>query len=325
MKKIILTNLIFIFFIIFFLEFIFNFFRLSNLKGIEPGLMITEENIHKMSPNSSGIHYGEKIFIDNKGFRVPNKNYTYNKKNKGSIFIIGDSTTFGNGVVEEKTFVGQLRKNFADINFYNSSVPGYNIKHFVANIDLIDNFSNIEKVLYFVTLNDIYGGDSILDLTKNKNLENYNHENISIKKNELISKINAYLNSRSYSYNFFKGVITDPSKRYFVNIKKSYKKSNLDNIRRYIALLQNKLNEKNIELKIYVLPYEFQTRNCSNENLIPQRKINMILNDLNVNYQDFTINFCEHAKPKTLFYKFDPMHLSIKGHSLIFNMIKNEI
>ena len=90
-------------------------------------------------------------------------------------------------------------------------------------------------------------------------------------------------------------------------------------------MLQNKLNEKNIELKIYVLPYEFQTRNCSNENLIPQRKINMILNDLNVNYQDFTINFCEHAKPKTLFYKFDPMHLSIKGHSLIFNMIKNEI
>ena len=47
----------------------------------------------------------------------------------------------------------------------------------------------LKKVFYFITLNDIYGGQSILDLTQNKNL---NHENISIKKNSLINKLNAF-------------------------------------------------------------------------------------------------------------------------------------
>ena len=50
-----------------------------------------------------------------------------------------------------------------------------------------------------------------------------------------------------------------------------------------------------------------------------------MLTELNVNYKDFTENFCEYSNPKSLFYKFDPMHLSEKGHSLVFNLIKNEI
>ena len=41
-------------------------------------------------------------------------------------------------------------------------MPGYNIQHFEANINKVDNFDNIKKVFYFITLNDIYGGQSIL-------------------------------------------------------------------------------------------------------------------------------------------------------------------
>ena len=93
----------------------------------------------------------------------------------------------------------------------------------------------------------------------------------------------------------------------------------------YISNLNEKLNRENIDLKVFILPYEFQTRNCSNENLVPQNKINLILKDLKVYYQDLTNNFCKHSNPKSLFYKFDPMHLSDKGHSLVFNLIKNEI
>ena len=44
-----------------------------------------------------------------------------------------------------------------------------------------------------------------------------------------------------------------------------------------------------------------------------------------INYYDFTKMFCNSAKPKKLFYKFDPMHLSIEGHKLVFNKLKNEI
>ena len=268
--------------------------------------------------------FGEKIYTDKFGFRVPSNKYFYKKKNN-SIFIIGDSTTFGNGIPEDRTFIGILRKSYSDINFYNSSVPGYNIRHYIANINKVDDFDNVKKVFYFITLNDIYGGQSILDLAKKKNLEKLNHENISIKNISLINKFNAFFSSKSYFYMFLKGIVTDPSKRYFINIKKNYEKTDLNNMKNYVSMLNNKLKQENISLKIFILPYEFQTRDCSKKNLIPQNKLNKMLDKLKVNHKDFTESFCKYSNPKSLFYKFDPMHLSEKGHSLVFNLIKNEI
>ena len=73
------------------------------------------------------------------------------------------------------------------------------------------------------------------------------------------------------------------------------------------------------------MPYEFQTRNCSKGNLLPQNKLNKILLDLKLDFIDYTLNFCNHKNPKSLFYKFDPMHLSKKGHLFVFNLVKNEM
>ena len=330
MKKIIFINLFSVVFILFFFEIIANFFKLSNLKGIEPGLIdFSNSKIHKMIPNSSGIHFGKEVFIDKNGFRIPQKNYKYNNSNK-SIFIIGDSTTFGNGVSEENTFIGKLRKKFGKWDFYNTAVPGYNIKHFNKNINQVEDFKNVKKVFYFITLNDVYGGASIVDLSeKGKNKISVNNERITILKNlreiKFINKLNAFLRNKSYLYMFLKGVVTDPSKRYFLNIQNIYAKNDLNHMNDYMFKLNKKLSDKNIELKIIILPYEFQTRNCSSKNLMPQIKLNKILEKLKVNFLDYTNYFCDHKNPKILFYKFDPMHLSEKGHSLVFNLIKNEI
>ena len=49
MKKVILANITIIVVFIFFLELVSNFFKLSNLKGIEPGLIIANGDIHQMS------------------------------------------------------------------------------------------------------------------------------------------------------------------------------------------------------------------------------------------------------------------------------------
>ena len=116
MKKIIFFNLIIITTVIFFLKIISNFFKFSNLKGIESGLIITSDNEHKMKPNRSGIIFGQKIFTDKYGFRVPSQNFEYEENNK-SVLIIGDSTTFGNGIAENQTFIGKLRTNYTYLNF----------------------------------------------------------------------------------------------------------------------------------------------------------------------------------------------------------------
>ncbi len=323
MKKVIAINIIVVFLILLFLEIISNFFKLSNLKGIEEGLVDTKNTVHKMIPGSTGIHFGKRIYIDKNGFRVPFKSYNYNKENN-SILIIGDSTAFGNGVSEENTFVGKLRNHFKNLNFYNSAVPGYNIKHFKETLFRIDEFDNITQIYYFVTLNDLYDGESIVNINEKKKISIENKKKLSWSK-EYIVKLHAYLRNKSYLYMFIVGVVTDPSKRYFKNVFTHYKNKKLDGMVEYVSILQNSAHKKKIKLKIVILPYEYQTRECKSENLIPQKKIKEILINLKINFFDYTKEFCEFNKPKTLFYKFDPMHLSSKGHSFVYNLIINEI
>ena len=319
MKKVFIINLGIIFFILISLEFLANFFKLSDLRGIEKGLIDTNHPIHKMIPGSSGVHHGKRIFIDKYGFRSPQENYVYNNSND-SIFIIGDSVTFGNGVEENKTFVGRLRKEFKNINFYNSAVPGYNLKHFEYNLKEIDNFNNIRQIIYFITFNDVYGGKSIIQLNKRE----------SIKKDffslEMISnKINAFLRNKSYLYMLVLGIVTDPSKRYFKTILNFYQNQNLDTFKDYLLVLKNKALKNDIELIIIVLPYEYQTRTCIEKNFIPQEKIANIISNLKIDFSDYTKEFCKIKKPKNLFLKFDPMHLSPQGHNLVFNLIRNKL
>ena len=115
MKKIIIINFIAIVFIILFLELIVRFLNLSGLMGIDSGLIYEKNNINYLVPGSSGLLFNAKVYIDNNGYRVPAKSYKY-KASKNLLFI-GDSTTFGNGVIEEETFVGRLREEFNEINF----------------------------------------------------------------------------------------------------------------------------------------------------------------------------------------------------------------
>ena len=319
MKKIFIINLGIVFFILISLELLANFLKLSDLRGIEKGLIDTNHAIHKTIPGSSGVQFGKRIFIDKYGFRSPRENYDYNNSND-SVFIIGDSVTFGNGVDEDKIFVGRLRKEFKNINFYNTAVPGYNLKHFKYNLKEIDNFKNINKIFYFITFNDVYGGKSIVQLNKND----------SIKKNLLSlniipNKINAFLRNKSYLYMLILGIVTDPSKRYFQTILNFYQNQNLDAFKDYLLVLKNKALKNDIELKIIILPYEYQTRKCIEKNFIPQEKIANIISNLKIDFSDYTKEFCKIKKPKNLFLKFDPMHLSPQGHNLVFNLIRNKI
>ena len=185
MKKIIIINFFAILSIIFFLEFISNFFKLSNLMGIQSGLIYEKDSRNFFKPNSEGVLFNKKVFIDEYGFRVPSKNFKYFSKE--NIFIMGDSVAFGNGVKEHETFVGLLRKNFKSKNFLNSSVPGHQMKDHVKNILLTKKFKNVEKILYFFTLNDVYNSSNVQNLKDKNNEASYN-----LKKIKFLNEINAF-------------------------------------------------------------------------------------------------------------------------------------
>ena len=58
-----------------------------------------------------------------------------------------------------------------------------------------------------------------------------------------------------------KGLISDPSKRYFQYVNKYYEKKNEYNLEiSYFSKLKKISNSKKMDLNIIILPYEFQTR-----------------------------------------------------------------
>ena len=242
--------------------------------------------------------------------------------------MIGDSVTFGNGVKEEDTFVGLLREKYKNYNFLNTAVPGYDLLHLEKNLMKISNYKNVEKIFYFLTLNDVLRSQTIVSW-HNRNEEKFDQELGFLQRiiqNKYLRNINYYLRNKSYIFMYLKGLLTDPSKRWYANIKIFYTENEIDHLSIYLRKLIAISKQKNSKLYLIILPYEFQTRNCTAETkLTPQVKIKEQLYKLNINYFDFYKDFCNYENPKSLFYKFDPMHLSIKGHKTVFELTDHEI
>ena len=322
MKKILFINFIFIIFIISFLEIAARFFNLSNLMGIDQGLIYEKNDNYFNVPNSTGLIFDAKVFIDENGYRVPSESFKYDGYK--NILFIGDSTTFGNGVIEEETFVGILRKDFKKLNFINTAVLGHQIKNYEKKLNIFKEFKNVEKIIYVITLNDVFSSSNISNLANEKkaDLERSNEFWTKLREVKIVEKINFTMRNKSYLYMYIKGKFSDPSKRWFMHINKFYKENEIFSLKDLIL----KLKEiPNAELYIVTLPYEYQTRKCSEDDLYPQKKIEKLLSDIKINYFDFTKYFCDSNNPKNKFYKFDPMHFSYEGHKFVHELLKDKI
>jgi len=324
MKKFFIFNIIIIFFLTIILELGARLFHLSDLMGAEEHLWIKkikQNEYHALKPNSEGKIFTKKIYTDKFGYRVPNLNYKYVDE-KESIFFIGDSTTFGNGVIEKNTFAGKIRTELVKYNIINSSVPGYNLPHYLYELNEIDKFKNISKAFYIYTLNDL----SKISQEQEVNIE---HAKIDkLRKINILNQINNFFRNKSYFYMWFKGTLTDPAARHFQYDYNAYKvKSNLIFLKSSLIKIRNYFLQKGIKFQVIILPYEYQTRtgNCSSKFLKPQDVLVKVLDKLKINYSNYTNAFCDHPKSKALFYKFDPMHLSIKGHDFVYKLLKNDI
>ena len=319
MKKIIFINFVILVSMILLLEIFTNFFKLSGLMGIQSGLIYNKNGFHYLTPNSTGKVFKKKVYTDENGYRVPNNDFKYNGKK--NILIIGDSQTFGNGVLEEESFIGLLRNKFKNINFYNSAVPGYQIKHHRENIKKFKNLNEIDKVFYFFTLNDVYDLSNLVK-TQNNIIEK---DKKKTKELQITKFLNSFLRNKSYLYMYIKGITSDPSKRWYQSIDNFYDSNDISMTSNYFKELVVFSKKYNAELYMIVLPYEYQTRGCKSEDFKPQKKITNILFKNKINFFDFSKNFCENISPKKYFYKFDPAHFSTLGHKLIYKLINDKI
>src|SRR5262245_22729224 len=80
---------------------------------------------HGNARNVEGISYGQTVYTDEHGFRVPKGGVPGDETKSEAVLILGDSIGFGPAVDEADTFAGLLRARFPERRIYNSSVIGY--------------------------------------------------------------------------------------------------------------------------------------------------------------------------------------------------------
>tara|TARA_Y100000590_G_scaffold61223_1_gene65409 strand:- start:1925 stop:2854 length:930 start_codon:yes stop_codon:yes gene_type:complete len=303
---------------------------MADLTGVSKNMLIFDKSIHRNATNVEAIVFSKKAFTDEFGFRVPNKNFQYNKNNSSAL-ILGDSVSFGVGVEENKTFVGLLRNDFKNINFFNSSVSGYHLEHYPEILKNNINLNNLNDIILFFTLNDISFEQTVVNADKkekkNKNKESINFFN-SLRSNFFFTKLNSFLRNKSVFYMWIKGISTKPSERHFYYTYPIYKNdSSVESLNKEIRKLKKIIKNNSLNFLVVILPYEFQTRkeNCNDQFLLPQKKINEILLNENIKYMDYTNFFCNYEKPNSLFLKYDPVHLSAKGHTFVFKLLQKDL
>lgn len=311
MKKIIGYNILIVAIIIILLETSLRLFSSINELGYQKNLFKEDSKITLHNTNIESVVFGNKVFTDNYGFRVPNKKYEYNDLSKKNFLILGDSVSFGVGVDEEKTFIGQIRKKYSKVNLFNSSVTGHNS---FDHLNLLEfYYANIKfnKVIIFYCLNDVVSLPGVVI-----------HKS-SYKQNYFLSKINIFLRNKSFIYIFLKSKLTNPEKRYYDYILPLYQnEKSIDLTSKAFNKISEFSKNHNLDLTVVILPYKHQVEknNCPKELLFPQNTIKKILTRSKIKYYDLTDDFCVNNQ-NNLFLKYDPVHLSINGHTLVFKKL----
>jgi len=314
MKKIFINNLLIILIFFFVFEFFLKTFELSGLRG-------HGKEFNEKKKNVETVIFGKKVYLNEYGYRVADRNFKYKNKNKTIIFI-GDSVLFGSGVDEKDTFVSKLRDQNNNSLFINAGIIGNDINENLISINENNQLFDNNSFVLVYTLDDILEAvnenDNTDKIIKEKNLIQ------RLKKNIFFNKINEILRSKSYTYIWLKGKLTKPSKRYFFESYKSYKEENK------IKFLRKKISHikkiENLNVKFLILPYEYQARNnCKEEFMKPQEEIIKIFNEFQISFIDLSDEFCNYEKSKKLYLNFDPVHLSVKGHEFVFEILRTKI
>ncbi len=327
-KKVLFFNLIIIISIIFFLEILIRLLNIVELQGYDKDVYYLENDIILNKPNKIFKVSGKQARTDENGFRIPLNDFSYDR-NKGNILILGDSVTFGVGVKETDSFIGQLRKT-SNKNLYNTSIVGHNLKSYLYIVE--QNFNKpgvrFDEIVIFICLNDIVPFQGVVSKKGSAQLETNKHLLDKYFKNNLTLKINLFFREKSSLFVLFKSLLTSPVKRHYQYMNSMYKdENNIKEFENYILKIKKFSKQNQLNLKFVLLPYTYQIINdCKIEVMKPQNEIKKIFGKLNLVYHDFSKKFCENTNQKKLFLPFDPVHLSKYGHEYVSNLlIENKV
>ena len=323
MKKIIMINIIVIFFLLLSLELTFRIFNISYTQDIDNNLFYKENNITMNNTNIVTRVFGKKVITDKYGFRVPYANYKYEQNE--SILVLGDSVSFGIGVDEKDTFIG-ISREITSKNIYNASVMGLNITNYEQLLKKYSNeFHDISKVLIFICLNDTFFDQGVIDKSEVEKIIDGKERGFidRLVTNKFLMRADVFLRDKLALFVFIKSLVTNPYKRGFYFSFYDYSdKEKMKIFKESTKKIIEVSRSKNLNTKYIVLPFAYQIDylKCDPKYLLPQKKIKEIFREFNESIDDLTDDFCEYDKPKDLF--FDSVHLSSQGNKFVFELLQ---
>ena len=285
-KKIILTNISVIFFL-------YNLFKLYHIR--------------RRSKILTKI-YQNHLVIDN---------MVYNKKHNKNILMVGDSTTVGVGVINEKNHIYNLLSKHYNANIDIIAKSGLKLK----NSDIIleglqehlkHNNKRYDIIFVMLGINDSWN-----------NIKNINIDNFINKFNKIVNKI--YINNKLDKICKINLKLDEIKNKYFkININDE-NKTNIDNFFNIIMNLK-----KDSDSNIYFITTNYLEKNTKIPYIIRQYLINnynkLILSLLNIfikyKIQVININFIDLI---SYLNPFDKIHINDNGHKYIFNELIKEL
>lgn len=225
--------------------------------------------------------------------------------------ILGDSVTFGVGVPAEDTFIGLLQESNPKIKVWATPVVGMNLDDYRSTAKrMLERQLTIERIFLFFCLNDIYSSENQDPLTQRPLPAG-------------VERMLQALRARSRLYILLKGILLDRSKGFFEWDYQEYLAIEEEQAieKRLVAMeeIASLASQAGCELQVILLPYEYQLRVGTPDVWKPQELLIDYLKGHDIRFID-TRDWFKHVagESKDYFLFGDSMHLSRKGHLVIF-------
>lgn len=259
-------------------------------------------------PNATGMSFGVKVEIDDSGFRRMPGPATFDT----SWLFLGDSTVFGVGIDIDQTFAARLQGRHRSVKIWNSAVVGYSIKNYR---DVARHFFNtdptVKKVLLYFALNDWQPSLNVMPI-----------------ETTLSGRLLSALRRHSKLFRVLKGTLSDRSRFHFLYDYETFRRHapELQDALAVVDELNRKATSLGIDFIVVLLPYEYQLRKPTRENLLPQRLLARYFDTHGIRYLDAFEYFKSSAiDSKRLYLYADPMHFSAEGHTLVFELLDKHV
>jgi lysophospholipase L1-like esterase len=134
------------------------------------------------------------------------------------------------------------------------------------------------------------------------------------------------LREHSKLYLLLKNLFFDRSETYFLHDYAHYRSPEVAATLTLLDSVVTRAQSGGITCSVLLLPYEYQLRTRDERYLLPQQIVTAFCRDRNIAVMDAYPAFAKDGGPSTAYFLYgDHMHLSARGHRIVFRLLSPQV